>query len=107
MSELHLLTPLSEAATATAELPAELTGSGPASTSVCEPRVNPSAVTQAVERAIRRETRGGVQDLKVIVRADGVHLAGCCSTYYCKQLAQHAASTVVNGTRLHNEIEVW
>lgn len=102
MSELQLLTPLSEAATATAERTA-----GPTSTSACEPRVNPGAVTQAVERAIRRETRGGVQDLQVIVRADGVHLGGCCSTYYCKQLAQHAASTVVNGTRLHNEIEVW
>jgi hypothetical protein len=102
MSELHCLEATSlEATTATVEMTPEPTSQ------ICEPRVNPAAVTLAVERAIVRETRGGVQELKVIVRADGVHLRGGCSTYYCKQLAQHAAATVVNGTRLHNEIEVW
>lgn len=101
MSELHCLTPLAESATAELESP------GSATAQICEPRVNPSAVTLAVERAIRRDTRHGVSDLAVQVRSDGVHLRGRCSTYYCKQLAQHAAATVVNGTRLHNEIEVW
>jgi hypothetical protein len=103
MSELHCLTSAADAAAAT---------SGPSAaesvaTPLREPRTNAVAIAQSIERAIRRGARLGVRELEVQVRADGVHLRGTCSTYYCKQLAQHAASTVVNGTRLHNEIEVW
>jgi osmotically-inducible protein OsmY len=106
MSELHCLTSAVDAATVSAETTAPGSCS-PESKSTREPRTNALAVTQAIERAIRRGARLGVRELEVQVRADGVHLRGFCSTYYCKQLAQHAASTVVNGTRLHNEIEVW
>lgn len=72
-----------------------------------ESRANPAAIARAIDRAVRRETRHGVVDLEVQVTADGVHLRGHCSTYYCKQLAQHAAATVVSRARLHNDIEVW
>jgi hypothetical protein len=98
MSELHCLTSAADAAAGTTDS---------ISTPLREPRTNSAAIAQAIERAIRRGTRLGVRDLEVQVRADGIHLRGSCLTYYCKQLAQHAAATVVNGTRLHNEIEVW
>ncbi|MEX2188907.1 MAG: BON domain-containing protein [Pirellulales bacterium] len=74
---------------------------------ICEPRTGAAAIVLAVERAIRRDTRRGVFDLEVQVATDGVHLRGRCSTFYCKQLAQHAAATVVSRARLHNDIEVW
>ncbi len=48
----------------------------------------------SIERAVRRETSGGVRHLHVEVKRDGIVLEGRCDTYYCKQLAQHAAMTV-------------
>jgi hypothetical protein len=96
MSDLHFLTSESEAI-----------ATEPQATAVCEPRTNSSGIVSAIERAVRRDTRRGVLDLEVKVAADGIHLLGRCSTFYCKQLAQHAAATVVHGTRLHNDIEVW
>ena len=61
----------------------------------------------SIEHAVSRRTQGGVRDLRVEVDQDGVLLRGHCETYYCKQLAQHAAMTVPGGGRLTNEIEVW
>ena len=108
MSELQCLTPAADAAAvSTKSLSSGPCPANSVATPLREPRTNATAVAQAIERAIRRGARLGVRELEVQVRADGVHLRGTCSTYYCKQLAQHAASTVVNGTRLHNEIEVW
>jgi hypothetical protein len=98
MSDVHVLAVPFEA---DAETPAA------AEATVCEPRTGAAAVVQAIERAIRRDTRRGVSDLEVHVASDGVHLRGHCLTYYCKQLAQHAAATVISRARLHNEIEVW
>ncbi len=60
----------------------------------------------SIERAVQRETAFGVRDLSVEVNRDGVRLNGHCSTYYCKQLAQHAAMGVPGGDRLTNSIEV-
>lgn len=61
----------------------------------------------SIERAVQRETGRQVRNLTVIVNRDGVRLTGFCTTYYCKQLAQHAAMTVPGGDRLTNSIEVW
>jgi len=59
----------------------------------------------SIERAVSRETCGGVLDLRVLVDREGVRLTGRCRTYYTKQKAQQAAM-VVSGSRLTNLIEV-
>jgi osmotically-inducible protein OsmY len=60
----------------------------------------------SIERAVQEGTGGGVEDLCVEVNRDGVLLTGRCETFYCKQLAQHAAMTMPGGQRLVNHIEV-
>ena len=60
----------------------------------------------SIERAVQEETAHAVRDLSVEVNPDGVLLRGRCSTYYCKQLAQHAAMTTPGGDHVTNSIEV-
>jgi osmotically-inducible protein OsmY len=60
----------------------------------------------SIERAVRHETAGGVQDLRVEVRRNGVRLTGRCRSFYMKQRAQHAAMRIPGGGQLTNEIEV-
>jgi osmotically-inducible protein OsmY len=60
----------------------------------------------SIERAVQRETGHQIRDLTVEVNRDGVQLKGHCGSYYCKQLAQHAAMGVPGGDRLTNSIEV-
>lgn len=71
----------------------------------------PEAIAQAdrlaasIESAVRRETAGGVRNLHVEVGRGGIVLEGRCDTFYCKQLAQHAAMNV-SADPLKNEIRV-
>ena len=60
----------------------------------------------SIEQAVQRETGRGVADLMVEVSPQGILLRGRCSTYYTKQLAQHAAMNTPGGDRLINSIEV-
>ena len=60
----------------------------------------------SIEQAVQRETGRGVEDLTVEVSPQGILLRGRCTTYYTKQLAQHAAMRVPGGDRLINGIEV-
>lgn len=60
----------------------------------------------SIERAVQRETGRGVDDLTVEISPQGVLLRGRCTTYYTKQLAQHAAMSMPGGDRLINSIEV-
>jgi len=60
----------------------------------------------SIERAVQEETGRGVRDLSVEVSRSGVLLKGTCTTYYCKQLAQHAVMVLHGGERLTNSIEV-
>ncbi len=60
----------------------------------------------SIERAVQEGTGGGVEDLCVQIDCDGILLTGRCETFYCKQLAQHAAMTMPGGRRLINRIEV-
>lgn len=60
----------------------------------------------SIERAVQHETNGGVQDLAVEMDGDDVVLTGRCGSFYCKQLAQHAAMAIPGGDRLVNRIEV-
>lgn len=47
-----------------------------------------------------------VRNLVVAVDQGVIHLAGQCSTYYSKQLAQHAVLGVVEDETINNAIEV-
>jgi hypothetical protein len=60
----------------------------------------------SIERAVQHETGHGISNLTVEVNRDGVLLKGRCSSYYCKQLAQHAAMALPGGSQLVNCIEV-
>jgi hypothetical protein len=64
------------------------------------------ALAASIEKAVQEETGGGVRELAVEVSDSGVKLRGLCDSFYCKQLAQHAAMTVPGGTQLINCIEV-
>jgi hypothetical protein len=47
-----------------------------------------------------------VRDLTVRIDGDRIVLGGQCSTYYSKQLAQHAALGVIEDEHLDNAIQV-
>ena len=64
------------------------------------------ALAASIERAVQMETGRGVDDLTVEVSPEGICLKGRCTTYYTKQLAQHAAMSIPGGDRLINSIEV-
>ncbi len=64
------------------------------------------ALALSIEKAVQQETAGGVSNLSVVVCGDRLWLHGSCSSYYCKQLAQHAAMTAPTGLHLTNCIEV-
>jgi osmotically-inducible protein OsmY len=68
--------------------------------------VDVQAWTARIRRAIRRETRGGVSDLKVEIEPRTIRLRGYCRSFYCKQLAQQAAMRLSGETALDNQIEV-
>ena len=70
-----------------------------------ETLVNAERLAASIERAVRRGTSGGVRNLRVEVNRGGIVLEGRCDTYYCKQLAQHAAMAVSHDP-LSNEIRV-
>lgn len=59
-----------------------------------------------IRRKIRQQTGGGVQRLKVELAAGTLFLRGSCSSFYCKQKAQHAAMDLLSGETLVNEIQV-
>ncbi|MGO9108706.1 MAG: hypothetical protein ACLP9L_05685 [Thermoguttaceae bacterium] len=68
--------------------------------------VEAEALAASIEKAVQQETAGGVANLAVVVHGEHVWLHGSCSSYYCKQLAQHAAMTVPASLHLMNCIEV-
>ena len=70
------------------------------------PPLSSKRLAASIERAVQRETHGGVRNLCVEVNGSGVYLRGRCPTYYLKQLAQHAAMGLPGGHRLTNQIEV-
>lgn len=80
--------------------------------SITGPRVPETAVLAAqLEFAVRRRTGDRVRLLKVQIQADSVTLDGRCASFYCKQLAQQAALTVLEKAQctanLIDRIEVW
>lgn len=61
----------------------------------------------SILKRIQARLPGRVRRLTVYVTDSAVVLAGKCSTYYTKQLAQHAAMGVLEDERLINNIEVY
>ncbi|HJS06607.1 MAG TPA: BON domain-containing protein [Pirellulales bacterium] len=70
------------------------------------PVVDVQAWASRIRRAVRRETRGGVSQLKVEIDSRGIRLRGKCGSFYCKQLAQQAAMRLSGETSVNNQIEV-
>ena len=67
----------------------------------------PSSDTlDAIARAIRLRTSGQIRDLHVDFLDGEVILSGRTSTYYTKQLAQHAALGILEDEHLENAIVV-
>jgi hypothetical protein len=64
------------------------------------------ADVSCLETLVQRRLGARVRKLRVIVRHDGVILQGLASTYYAKQLAQHAAMDLADLPIVANEIEV-
>ena len=65
-----------------------------------------ASTIEEFEAHLQRRLNGRVRDLRLLVCGQGLILQGSASTYYVKQLAQHA---VMNATALPivaNEIEV-
>jgi len=63
---------------------------------------------EQLESLVQRQLLGRVRvrRFRVLVQEQGVVLQGCASTYYAKQLAQHAAMEVSGLPILANEIKV-
>jgi hypothetical protein len=59
-----------------------------------------------LETLVQRRMGARVRKLRVIVQHNGVVLQGLASTYYAKQLAQHAAMDLADLPIVANEIEV-
>lgn len=63
-------------------------------------------LAQSIERVVRSRTGGQIRGLRVEVGREGVLLQGRSPTFYCKQLAQHAAMDLAGSAALTNDIEV-
>jgi hypothetical protein len=71
-----------------------------------EPNALINDEASCLESLVQRRLGARIRKLRVIVRHDGVILQGLASTYYAKQLAQHAAMDLAELPIVANEIEV-
>jgi hypothetical protein len=81
-------------------------GRDPVATDSRKPEAENSVEASCLESLVQRRLGARVRKLRVIVRHDGVILQGLASTYYAKQLAQHAAMDLAELPIVANEIEV-
>lgn len=65
------------------------------------------SLASRINRLIDEQTGGGVRELAVHVGMESVRLRGRCASFYCKQLAQHAAMQLSGDVAVVNEIEVF
>ncbi len=61
---------------------------------------------EQLQALVQRRLHGRVRDLRLLVQDHGLILQGQASTYYAKQLAQHAALEITGLAILANDIEV-
>ena len=59
-----------------------------------------------IETHLRGRLRGRVNELRVVIRDDGLVLRGSSQTYHAKQLAQHGLMQATTVPLVANEIEV-
>jgi hypothetical protein len=59
-----------------------------------------------IEAHLRGQLRGRVNELRVVIRDDGLVLRGSSQTYHAKQLAQHGLMQATTVPLVANEIEV-
>jgi hypothetical protein len=69
-------------------------------------KVETSDLLERIAESIRHRLGGGVRNLHVVLRDDGLVLRGCARSYYSKQLAQHAVMELTQLPIRANEIEV-
>lgn len=67
---------------------------------------NDAGLAQMIRQRILVRLGKRIRDLSVQVESGVIRLSGKCSTYYSKQLAQHAALGVVEDEEIENQIEV-
>ena len=65
-----------------------------------------SELANCIRNRIEMRLPGRIHNLRVLVTENAVLLSGYCSTFYSKQLAQHAAMGVLEYERLINNIDV-
>lgn len=70
------------------------------------PALDMRALAMRIKRTVRRQTSGGVKQLHVVIDPDVIRLTGHCSSFYCKQLATHAALRLSGAVPLANDIVV-
>lgn len=63
-------------------------------------------LAERIHDRIARRLAGRVRRLRVTTEEGVVRILGECSTFYTKQLAQHAASGAVEDEVIENRIEV-
>ena len=72
--------------------------------------MNSEAITEPsveqLESLVKQRLHGRVRELRLVALDQGLILQGQTSTYYAKQLAQHAAMEVSGLPILANDIEV-
>lgn len=60
-----------------------------------------------IKRSILRLAPGRIRQLEVnVIGHSKIVLSGDCSSYYCKQLAQHAAMQLAHDEQVDNRIQV-
>lgn len=59
-----------------------------------------------IKSRIEKRLGERIRNLRVVIKGQTICLTGRCSTYYSKQLAQHAALGVIEDQQLENAIEV-
>ena len=68
--------------------------------------IGESRLAHDIEQVVRERTGGQIHELRIEIGHGSVRMHGHCSTFYCKQLAQHAAMGLLGTLHLSNEIEV-
>ena len=63
-------------------------------------------LAEIIRQRIESRMAGRIRNLRVSHASGGIVLEGTCSTYYSKQLAQHAALGVIEDEHLENRILV-
>jgi BON domain len=73
---------------------------------VMSPAIDLRALAMRIKRTVRRQTSGGVRQLNVEIEPEAIRLSGHCNSFYCKQLATHAAQRLSGSVPVANDIIV-